>query len=270
MSENVLQVKKLYIDSRYRTADSVSDSSFRIQLGRNIYLPDNCILHLENCVIPHSWYTIEAGINDTMYLQVNSSCTTITIPSTNYLGSELSTVLQSLLTAVFPGVFTVSYNLTINKITIAISSGIFKILTDSELATYLNNTWTGPAYDANSPNSCNDIITNRTINANIPSSPFISGMLNLQGFRAVYISSSNLSNFNTLGPRGENDIIKKVLTNSDFGYLVIDQIVSDHDYLDCSRMTLNTIDFQIRDVKGNLIPFHDSPVSFTIVFSLKS
>ena len=271
MSENVLQVKKLYIDSRYRTPDSESDSSFRIQLGRNIYLPDNCILHLENCVIPHSWYTIEANINDKMYLKVNSTCVTITIPSTNYIGSELATALQSALNVVYPNFFVVLYNLTINKITVNIVvSGSFKILTDSELASYLNNTWTGPAYDINSPNSCNDIITNRTINYNVPGSPFMSGMLNLQGFRAVYISSSNLSNFNTLGPRGENDIIKKVLTNSDFGYLVIDQVVSDHDYLDCSRMTLNTIDFQIRDVKGNLIPFHDSPVSFTIVFSLKS
>ena len=37
MSE-ALQVKKIYVDSRYRTADSVSDSNFRIQLGRNIYL----------------------------------------------------------------------------------------------------------------------------------------------------------------------------------------------------------------------------------------
>ena len=235
MSENVLQVKKLYIDSRYRTADSVSDSSFRIQLGRNIYLPDNCIFHIENCVIPRSWYTIEAGINDIMYLKVNSTCSTITIPSTNYIGSELTTVIQSALTAAFPGLFTVSYNLAINKMTIAIASGSFKILTDSELASYLNNTWTGPAYDSNSPNSCNDIITNRTISSNSPTSPFVSGMLNLQGFRAVYISSSNLSNFNTLGPRGENDIIKKVLTTSDFGYLIVDQVVSDHDWLDCSR-----------------------------------
>ena len=67
MSE-ALQVKKIYVDSRYRTTDSVSDSNFRIQLGRNIYLPDNCIMHIENCVIPHSWYTIETGLNDTMYL----------------------------------------------------------------------------------------------------------------------------------------------------------------------------------------------------------
>ena len=94
-------------------------------------------------------------------------------------------------------------------------------------------------------------------------------MINLQGFRAVYLSSSNLSNFNTLGPRGENDIIKKVMTTSDFGYLIIDQVVSDHDWLDCSRMTLNTIDFQIKDVKGNYINFRDSPLSFTKVFSIK-
>ena len=60
MSE-ALQAKKIYVDSRYRTADSVSDSNFRIQLGRNIYLPDNCIMHIENCVIPflvyhRNWY----------------------------------------------------------------------------------------------------------------------------------------------------------------------------------------------------------------------
>ena len=101
-----------------------------------------------------------------------------------------------------------------------------------------------------------------------PSSPWVSGMLNLQGFRSVYISSSTLSNYDTLGPQGENSIIKKVITNADFGYLVIDQVVSDHDYLGCARMTLNTIDFQLRDVRGNFIPLHDSPVSFTIVFTI--
>ena len=93
-------------------------------------------------------------------------------------------------------------------------------------------------------------------------------MLNLQGFRSLYISSSTLSNYDTLGPLGENTIIKKIITNADFGYLVIDQSVSAHDYLGCARMTLNTIDFQIRDVRGNFIPLHDSPVSFTIVFTV--
>ena len=75
-----------------------------------------------------------------------------------------------------------------------------------------------------------------------------------------------MSNFNTLAPRGENNVIKKICTSSDFGYLIVDQHVSDHDYLDISGMTLNTIDFHIKDVKGNYVPFHDSAISFTKVF----
>ena len=51
---STLPIKKIYVDSRYRTADSSSDSDFRIQLGRNIFLPDDCIMHIENVVIPHS------------------------------------------------------------------------------------------------------------------------------------------------------------------------------------------------------------------------
>ena len=95
-------------------------------------------------------------------------------------------------------------------------------------------------------------------------------MLSLNGFRAVYISSSTLCNYNTLGSRGETNIVKKVPSSADFGYQIIDQMVSDHDFLSVERMTLSTIDFQVKDVKGNLIPFHGSPISFTIKFSLQN
>ena len=272
---NILPIKKIYVDSRYRTADSSSDSDFRIQLGRNIFLPDDCIMHIENVVIPHSWYTIEKGINDCMYFQVtqgtSTSFYTITIPSTNYIGTTLQPILQAALNTAYPGLFAVTYNTNQNNMMISISANnTFKVLTDYELSTYVNNTWTGPSYDSNNPTSCNDVITNRTSYLHTSINPFISGCINLQGSRSVYLSSSNLSNFNTLGARGENTIIKKIVTFSDFGYLIVSDLESDHDYLDCSRMTLNTIDFQLSDVKGNVIPFHDSPVSFTIVFASKS
>ena len=189
-----LEIKKLYIDSRYRTADSNSDSDFKIQLGRNIFLPDNCVMHIENVCCAHSWYTIEYGINDRMYLKVvqNSGITynIITIPSTNYTGIELVAVLQPALNYYYPGLFTVSYNISVNRITIAIASGSFKVLTDSELATRLNNTWTGFTYDSTAPGNCNDIITNRSVNNNNFTFPVISGRSNLQGFRGLYSSSS--------------------------------------------------------------------------------
>ena len=252
-----LESKKIYVDSRYSTTESSSDSDFKIQLSRNIYLPEKCVMHIENVTMSHSWYTIETGINDLMYVKLETSFYIVTIPSNNYTGASLASTLA---TALGSG-FSVSYNLNTNKLTLS-NNLVFKIFTDAELATGLNGIWSSRS----NPNSCNDIITNRTAN---DGTTFVSGMLNLNGFRAVYISSSTLSNYNTLGPRGENNIIKKVPVNADFGYICIDQHVSDHDFLPVERMTLNTIDFQVRDVKGDIIPFHGSPISFTIVFSLK-
>ena len=252
-----LEVKKIYVDSRHRTPDSSSDSDFRIELGRNLFLPEKCVYHLENCVIPHSWYNIEEGINDTMYYTVNNNANFIRakIPSMNYAGAALATTLSEILA----NSLTAIYDLNANTITIgSLTFSSFQILTDYDLLHKLG---------IDNPKSCNDIITNRTSKLNTPTSPWKSGMLNLQGFRGLYISSSTLSNYDTLGPLGENSIIKKIITNADFGYLVIDQSVSAHDYLGCARMTLNTLDFQIRDVRGNFIPLHDSPVSFTIVFT---
>jgi hypothetical protein len=275
MNYNSLPVKKIYVDSRYSTIDSNSDSDFKIQLSNNIYLPDDCVMRIEHVCIPHSWYTIETGINDSMYLQVYEGssvlCRVLTIPSTNYTGQSLQQALQTALNSAFPTYFTVSYDTLKNKISITIVGTLqFKILTDYELSTYVNNTWKGPNYDSTNPASCNDIITNRTSYLSSRANPFTSGCLNLQGFRSLYISSSSLCNFNTLEARGEQNIIKKVVTSSDFGYLIVDNLTSDHDYLNVSRLTLNTIDFQIKDVRGNIVPLHDSPVSFVIVFSLNN
>jgi hypothetical protein len=178
------------------------------------------------------------------------------IPSVNYTGAALATALSDALA----NSLTASYDLNTNTITISsFSLSSFQILTDYDLQ---------HKYNITNPESCNDIITNRSTKINTPTSPWKSGMLNLQGFRSLYISSSTLSNYDTIGPTGDQTIIKKMITNADFGYLVIDQSVSAHDYLGCARMTLSTLDFQIRDVRGNFIPLHDSPVSFTIVFTV--
>ena len=67
-----LEVKKIYVDSRFCTADSNSDSDLKIQLTRNIYLPEKCVMHIENIAMPHSWYSIEKGINDLIYVTRNN------------------------------------------------------------------------------------------------------------------------------------------------------------------------------------------------------
>ena len=73
-----------------------------------------------------------------------------------------------------------------------------------------------------------------------------------------------------MGARGESNIIKKVPVTSDFGFLIIDTFTSPRDFLDCSKLTLNTVEFVLRDVKGNVIPLHGGHVSFSIVFNVQN
>ena len=75
-----------------------------------------------------------------------------------------------------------------------------------------------------------------------------------------------MGNFNTLGPKGESSIIKKVKVTADFNQMIFDNTRVSNDFLDCSRQTLRTIEFRLTDSAGNEVPFHESPVSFSIIF----
>ena len=68
-----LPVKKIYIDTKYMTADSNSTSDFKFQLLYTIELPYNCSFMMQNICIPHSWFTIEQNLNDKLYFKCSAS-----------------------------------------------------------------------------------------------------------------------------------------------------------------------------------------------------
>ena len=41
----MLKIKKIYVDSKYKTPDSISTSEFSIQLPETIYMPDNRVMY---------------------------------------------------------------------------------------------------------------------------------------------------------------------------------------------------------------------------------
>ena len=135
------EVKKICVDSRFCTPDSNSDSNFKVQLAGNIYLTEKCVMHIENVTMPHSWYSIETGINDSLYVRLGLSCFIATIPSTNYIGSTFATAVATAL----GNCFSVSYDINKNRLSI-VNSQSFKILTDAELATGLNGLWNGAVF----------------------------------------------------------------------------------------------------------------------------
>ena len=277
-----LPVKKIYVDSRYMTNDSVSTSNFKFQLARNLYMPQNTVFYLEDVCVPHAWKTVENNFNDTIYVYTvqtnapaNHGLWVLKIPTDNYIGSTLATAIQTKLRTI-DSTFTATYNINNHCINISMTNPdlVFALPSDDELETsaYLNYPIrSSPTTTLNQSdlNSWNDLIGNTNTPTSVYNSytPFVSGMLDLLSIRNIFISSPNLGSFSTMGARGESNIVKKVPVSSDFGYLIIDSFTSPHDFLDCSRLTLGTIEFNLRDVKGKYVPLHGGHVSFSIVFS---
>ena len=279
-----LPIKKLYIDTKYKSRDSVSNSNFKINLPQSLTFAENTVFYIDDVSLPHSWFSIESNINDKLYLMVSPlnpdsnntgvAYRIVTISPGNYNGAELAIELQtqmqsSINNSFFPNLLKSSYNSKKNSISIYhdYADWKFKILTDDDIFTKLNDTWLGASYDNNNPHSINDIIGNHIDNSPFytSSNPY-NGALNLQPIRNIYIHSS-IGNYNTLGARGETSIVKKVAVTANSGDYIFDQVMVGNDFGDCSKQTLRTISFELKDVHGNYINLHGVNLSFSIIFS---
>ena len=73
MSGGSLPIKKVYIDSRFKTKDSVSNSHFKYELVESLQLPDNTVCYVDDVMIPHHFFNISD--NDTIYIRVYNDIT---------------------------------------------------------------------------------------------------------------------------------------------------------------------------------------------------
>ena len=131
----MLPVKKIYIDTKYKTKDSKSNANFKFELPVTLYMPNNTAFFIDDVTIPHSWYTVE-DFNDKLYFRVTVGFThndyVISLQKQLYNGSTLATEIQTKMTE-FGYTPTVIYNATKQTISISIESFNFQFLTNTEL-----------------------------------------------------------------------------------------------------------------------------------------
>ena len=125
-----LPIKKVYVNSRYKTADSISDSNFKFELPYVLTMPHNAIFYITDVCIPNLFKTIAAGENDTVYVEYttqwqglfNSSSVTIynsaTLPPGNYTELGFATALDQQLNSATNGAVRADYNSPNNVCTI--------------------------------------------------------------------------------------------------------------------------------------------------------
>jgi hypothetical protein len=118
----MLPIKKIYIDSRHRTPDSVSTSNFKIQLPQAYTFPRNCVFFVTDVCIPHAWRNVEENMNNKFYWAVMNPtppggfqpvwvyhCTAI--PAANYKPTDLVSAISDAINTTTPGQgITLTYN----------------------------------------------------------------------------------------------------------------------------------------------------------------
>ena len=125
-----IQYKKVYIDSKFRSPDSVSSSDFKYELPETITLPqDNAVVYLDDITINHSWESILDNINNKLYFKVYKLTPLpeveyhliATIEPGNYIGGDLAVEIHNSMNSEaqtatsFINLFTCSYAVKTNK-----------------------------------------------------------------------------------------------------------------------------------------------------------
>lgn len=293
----MLPCKKIYIDTKHKTIDSISNSNFKWELPETLTMPHNTIFYVDDICIPHSWYGIEENVNDRIYMQLTSNvgsvankpneCRIVVIPPGNYTLSTLCAIMKTKFDAAFLALganhtFTVTPNTSTNTITIAptLAIHLIKILTDADLATGMAGLtvsvggsdwaghWVGPAYDFKNPQDMNDILNNTDGFSAFFSvaAPHTTRYIDLQPIKNVYMYSTNLGTFKTIGCKGEVTIIKKIPVTANENEMIFSNVTSSSDWLDCSRQTLKTLRFELKDANDNNLNLHGAHVSFSLSF----
>ena len=287
----MLPIKKPYIDSRNRTTDSENSSNFKIELDRTIQLPDNTVFFVTDICIPHVFQLIEQGQNDRLYYRyaapskANNGVTTTfyniitlahggysgtyTINGTTqsggaYLASQIQTAMNEYVDTDAVISFTSSWDPTQYSVNVECvgHNTSFKFLTEDEII--FAAVWWNGQFDPSNTQSANDVLK---IDTPLPQTQsFVSDFIQLQPINNVYMTSPNLGSFDTIASFS-NNVIKKVPITQPYGYMVVDQTGTNNDFLDCSRQTLRTMEFNLKDSRGRFVNTHGMNVSFSIVFN---
>ena len=79
--------------------------------------------------------------------------------------------------------------------------------------------------------------------------------------------SPSLGTFDTLNVTGEMNVIKAIPVNCNYNDMIVDQVVLAYDYVDVSNQTLRRLEFQLKDIYGNVIDLQGDHWSCSLLFA---
>ena len=283
---NKLTYKKVYVNSNYRLPQSNSSSDFIIELDQNFECPDGTRMYITEVSLPTVWKTTEVGFFEKFYAMLYDGsdtllrCVILDLSNKIYFAEQLSFDIVSKLNDAVRDfnanndIFVYAYSSATRTMEIKVADGPnfkLKIPTDTELETYVNNTWNRNDTDYNNtiPLSINYLLSN-FVPTNGGLSVWTSSYLNLIPFRALYLNSPDLTDHRYSSPVSySSSIIRKILIDQQLGGVVNDAHAGamSEDYIDVSGKKLKILSFRLTDEKSKTINLYNIPLEFSILFS---
>ena len=285
-----LPVRRIHIDSREKTDNSDSHSDFRIRLSHSCQFPEDTVCMVDNISIPNTFLTVQTNINDSLYIaeQIGSTvlCRKVTLDPAYYNATTFAAELTLKLNTGTPTVmgsnpYTAVRNPSFGNVLVTgHASYNFVILSDEQIQQFPDAGHPTPTggtlkVDKNFPNSANSILRNVT-NGNKASNPanytfvtlYRSGYLDLLPVHNCFIHS-NLADNNVMTPRGMSDCIACCPISSDAGVMSHHNVTSQADAINISKRSFETLSFQLRNSKGQIVDLNGASWSCSLLFVQK-
>ena len=289
----MLEVKKIYIDTRFKTEDSKSDSDFTIELNKTINIPEDTVAYINDIVLPVSWTTIDERNNKLYYSisqYVNGAYdTSYWILPTDFKNYNGTTLAEEMMEKMNDGLyedmklkfkFNIEYNYIENQLKIEIidlrsdgdkyygHAAEVVLFSDADL---LTDKWNGNLIkeEINSMNQIIRLTKSTVIKDSVDGEFTYLTNIDLHTTRNLYLHSSTLGSYDTLSNFGMDTIIKKISVRANYNELIFDSSMAGFDYLDVSRRSIQRIDFRLTDSYGKTINLKNSHWSLSIIFQKK-
>ncbi len=272
-----LEVKKVYVDTRFKTSDSRSDSDFNIELPKSINIPEGTVAYIDDIVIPVSWTAVDER-NNKLYFKAFFTGTEnfymVTMDTENYNGGTFASDLAFKLNAVIPNpdiTFSCTHNYMSNLIEIKVHDNrasppdtmVVTFFSDESLK---NGDFNGIVISR--PKTVNNILRISSDVQILDGQPYYS-YIDLHTTRNLYLVSSALGSYDVVSNFHNDTIIKKIPVKASFNEMLFDNASEGFDYLTVSKRTLRYIDFRLVDSYFNTLNLQHNHFSFSIVFQLQ-
>jgi len=270
--------RRIVVDSRFRTRESVSNSDFMVSLPYAVTVPSGSLMHVDSICLSHAWPMAQTGVNDMLYVQERvtgvspDALRSIQLTPGTYNSEELKDHVIAKLNAGSGLSGTYSANVAHGKLTLSndtpLANGKAYIFSKSASdVAYLENVL--PIYPGN---DCNELIglwdtpvladgTGWIFDVQSWTGQFMDVQTHKQLFLCSDIGESSMMLMN-----GDTSCIRRILLAGMQGDVVTDVLSTGLASVSFgSDTTFQTMKFQLKGHDGKIVNLANHQLSFELI-----